>query len=128
MTKRTSLPLVVMTGLAAACGGCSDDPGPLACTDITTLNLNIANLDARYSYASWNMRDAVAGALQSQQYPLPTPAPGVSATTTAQSGSGVYFLAPRPIGARCSTSSPASGSARRSTRPGVACSRTPSDT
>ncbi|HET7862976.1 MAG TPA: tannase/feruloyl esterase family alpha/beta hydrolase, partial [Burkholderiaceae bacterium] len=33
-----------MAGLAAACGGCSDDAGPLDCKDITTLNLNIANL------------------------------------------------------------------------------------
>jgi hypothetical protein len=66
-------------------------------------NLGIPNLDARYSYVSWNIRDAVAGARQSQTYPLPTPAPGVSVTTTAQSGSGVYFLAPRPAGAPLST-------------------------
>jgi Bacterial Ig-like domain (group 2) len=66
-------------------------------------NLNIPNLDARYSYVSWNMRDAVSGVKQSQEYPLPTPAPGVSTTTTAQSGSGVYWLAPRPIGAPLST-------------------------
>ena len=66
-------------------------------------NLGIPNLDARYSYVSWNIRDAVAGARQAGTYPLPTPAPGVSDTTTAQSGSGVYFLAPRPIGAPVST-------------------------
>jgi len=66
-------------------------------------NLGIPNLDARYSYVSWNIRDAVAGARQSGAYPLPTPAPGVSVTTTAQSGSGVYFLAPRPTGAPLST-------------------------
>ena len=66
-------------------------------------NLGIPNLDARYSYTSWNIRDAVAGARQAQTYPLPTPAPGVSVTTTAQSGSGVYFLAPRTIGAPTST-------------------------
>ena len=41
-------------------------------------NLAIPNLDARYSYVSWNMRDAVAGARQSQTYPLPTPAPGAA--------------------------------------------------
>ena len=68
-----------------------------------TDNLNIPNLDARYSYVSWNMRDAITGLKQGQEYPLPTPAPGVSVTTTAQSGSGVYFLAPRPIGAPLST-------------------------
>jgi len=66
-------------------------------------NLAIPNLDARYSYVSWNMRDAISGARQSGTYPLPTPAPGVSTTTTAQSGSGVYFLAPRPTGSPLST-------------------------
>ena len=66
-------------------------------------NLGIPNLDARYSYTSWNMRDAISGARQAGTYPLPTPAPGVSVTTTAQSGSGVYFLAPRTIGAPAST-------------------------
>ncbi|HEX5072180.1 MAG TPA: Ig-like domain-containing protein [Gemmatimonadaceae bacterium] len=66
-------------------------------------NLGIPNLDARYSYVSWNMRDAISGARQAGTYPLPTPAPGVSVTTTAQSGSGVYFLAPRPTGAPLST-------------------------
>jgi hypothetical protein len=66
-------------------------------------NLGIPNLDARYSYVSWNMRDAISGARQSGTYPLPTPAPGVSTTTTAQSGSGVYWLAPRPTGSPLST-------------------------
>ena len=66
-------------------------------------NLGIPNLDARYSYVSWNIRDAVSGARQAGTYPLPTPAPGVSVTTTAQSGSGVYWLAPRTTGSPAST-------------------------
>jgi hypothetical protein len=66
-------------------------------------NLSIPNLDARYSYTSWNMRDAISGARQAGTYPLPTPAPGVSVTTTVQSGSGVYWLAPRTTGSPAST-------------------------
>jgi len=66
-------------------------------------NLGIPNLDARYSYVSWNIRDAVSGARQAGTYPLPTPAPSVPVTTTAQSGSGVYFLAPRATGEPVST-------------------------
>jgi len=66
-------------------------------------NLGIPNLDARYSYTSWNMRDAISGARQAGTYPLPTPAPGVSVTTTVQSGSGVYWLAPRTTGSPAST-------------------------
>jgi len=63
-------------------------------------NRGIPNLDARYSYVSWNMPDAMAGA---RGYALPTPAPGVSVTTTVQSGSGVYWLAPRTTGSPAST-------------------------
>ncbi|HEX6054132.1 MAG TPA: hypothetical protein VFZ21_32905, partial [Gemmatimonadaceae bacterium] len=61
-------------------------------------NLNIAGLDARYSYTSWNMRDAVAGAVGGN-YPLRVDTPGAPVTTTAQSGSGVYFFANRSPGA-----------------------------
>jgi Big-like domain-containing protein len=61
-------------------------------------NIGVANLDARYSYTSWNMRDAVAGAVGGT-YPLRPPAPGAPLTTTAQSGSGMYFLSQRASGA-----------------------------
>jgi hypothetical protein len=44
MNKRTSLSLVLATGMVAACGGGSDAPATLACTDLTTAKLNIANL------------------------------------------------------------------------------------
>jgi hypothetical protein len=57
-------------------------------------NLNIPGLDARYSYTSWNMRDAVAGTVGGN-YPLRVQTPGAPLTTTAQSGSGVYFLSAR---------------------------------
>ena len=63
-----------------------------------TDNLGINGLDARYSYTSWNMRDAVAGAMGGT-YPLRVLTPGAAVTTTAQSGSGVYFVANRPAGA-----------------------------
>lgn len=43
MNKRTSLSLAMATGLLAACGG-SDSMATLACTDITTAELNIPNL------------------------------------------------------------------------------------
>ena len=66
-------------------------------------NFGIPNLDARYSYTSWDMRSAVAGAVSGNTYPLRVQTPGVAVTTTAQSGSGVYFLAPRPVGAPLST-------------------------
>ena len=60
-------------------------------------NLNIPGLDARYSYASWNMRDAVAGTVGGN-YPLRVDTPGAPVVTTAQSGSGVYFLSNRSPG------------------------------
>lgn len=44
MNKSTSLTLVVVSSLVAACGGDSDTPATLACTDLTTAKLNIANL------------------------------------------------------------------------------------
>ena len=65
-------------------------------------NLGIAGLDARYSYTSWNMRDAVAGA-SGGTYPLRVNTPGAPFATTAQSGSGVYFLAQRASGAPAAT-------------------------
>jgi hypothetical protein len=65
-------------------------------------NLGITGLDARYSYTSWNMRDAIAGA-SGGTYPLRTQTPGLSFQTQAQSGSGVYFLAQRIAGAPAST-------------------------
>jgi len=61
-------------------------------------NFPITGLDARYSYTSWNMRDAVAGAAGGS-YPLRVQTPGPPFITTAQSGSGVYFLAQRQAGA-----------------------------
>ena len=67
-----------------------------------TDNLGISGLDARYSYVSWNMRDAIAGG-SGGTYPLRVLAPGAPVTTTAQSGSGVYFLAQRATGAPLST-------------------------
>jgi hypothetical protein len=65
-------------------------------------NLNIAGLDTRYSYTSWNMRDAVAG-LAGGTYPLRVNTPGIPFQTQAQSGSGVYFLAQRPPSAPAAT-------------------------
>jgi pimeloyl-ACP methyl ester carboxylesterase len=44
MDKRTTLSLAVVSTLLAACGGGNDAPAPLACTDLTTAKLNIANL------------------------------------------------------------------------------------
>lgn len=65
-------------------------------------NLGINGLDARYSYTSWNMRDAVSGAAGGN-YPLRINTPGAPFSTTAQSGSGVYFLAQRANGAPAAT-------------------------
>jgi hypothetical protein len=67
-----------------------------------TDDLGVTNLDARYSYKSWNIRDAVAG-VANGTYPLRVLTPGAPVTTTAQSGSGVYFLAQRATGAPVST-------------------------
>ena len=44
MNQRTSLVLMAATGLLAACAGGSDEPATLACTDLTTARLGIANL------------------------------------------------------------------------------------
>ncbi|HUQ80223.1 MAG TPA: Ig-like domain-containing protein [Gemmatimonadaceae bacterium] len=65
-------------------------------------NLGIAGLDTRYSYTSWNMRDAVAGATRTS-YPLRVNTPGAPFVTSAQSGSGSYFLAQRAAGAPTAT-------------------------
>jgi len=67
-----------------------------------TDNLGVTGLDARYSYTSWNMRDAVAGAVGGN-YPLRVTTPGAPFVTTAESGSGVYFLAQRAAGAPVAT-------------------------
>jgi hypothetical protein len=67
-----------------------------------TDDLGISGLDARYSYRSWSIRDAVAG-VANGTYPLRVLTPGAPVTTTAQSGSGVYFLAQRASGAPAST-------------------------
>ena len=66
-------------------------------------NLAITGLDARYSYTSWSMRDAVAGSIQSGTYPLRVNTPGAPVATNAQSGSGAYFLAQRAAGAPVAT-------------------------
>jgi hypothetical protein len=65
-------------------------------------NLGITGLDPRYSYTSWNMRDAVAGAINTN-YPLRVNTPGAPFVTNAQSGSGSYFLAQRAAGAPTAT-------------------------
>jgi len=67
-----------------------------------TDNLGVSSLDARYSYVSWNMPGAVAGAA-GRNYPLRVFTPGAPFTTTAQSGSGVYFLAQLNAGAPVAT-------------------------
>jgi hypothetical protein len=63
-----------------------------------TDNLNVAGLDARYAYASWNMRDAVAGTVGGT-YPLRVQTAGAPIQTSAISGSGVYFQSSRAAGA-----------------------------
>ena len=65
-----------------------------------TDNLNIPNLDSRYSYTSWNMRDAIGGV-----YPLRVNTPGATPATfnNVVSGSGAYFLAQRAAGAPAAT-------------------------
>jgi hypothetical protein len=63
-----------------------------------TDNLTVTGLNARYGYTSWNMRDAVAGAVGGT-YPLRVQTPGALAATSAQSGSGTYFVATRAAGA-----------------------------
>ena len=66
-------------------------------------NLNIAGLDPRFSYTSWNMRDAIAGAAGGN-YPLRVNTPGAPATfPNVVSGSGAYFLAQRAAGAPVAT-------------------------
>jgi hypothetical protein len=67
-----------------------------------TDNVGVTGLDPRYSYTSWNMRDAVAGAVGGN-YPLRVQTPGAPFATTAQSGSGNYFVAPRAANAPAST-------------------------
>src|SRR6185436_9730873 len=67
-----------------------------------TDNLGITGLDNRYSYVSWNMRDAMAGVVGGN-YPLRVQSPGAPYTTTLQSGSGSYFLAQRTAGAPVAT-------------------------
>ena len=67
-----------------------------------TDDLGITGLDARYSYKSWNIRDAVAG-VANGTYPLRVLTAGAPVTTTTESGSGVYFLAQRASGAPVST-------------------------
>ena len=62
-------------------------------------NLNIPGLDGRYSYTSWNMRDAVTGAMGGQNYPLLVQGLAAPVTTKALSGSGNYFRVPRAAGA-----------------------------
>ena len=65
-----------------------------------TDNLTVAGLDARYSYVSWNMRDAMAGLSSGGTYPLRVQTLSASPiTASAQSGSGAYFVATRPAGA-----------------------------
>ena len=65
-------------------------------------NLNISGLDPRFSYTSWNMRDAITGSPGS--YPLRVNTPGAPATfSNVVSGSGAYFLASRAAGAPVAT-------------------------
>jgi hypothetical protein len=67
-----------------------------------TDNLNIQGLDARFSYTSWNMRDALSGS--GGTYPLRVNSPGAPATfANVVSGSGAYFLAQRAAGAPVAT-------------------------
>ena len=65
-------------------------------------NLGVAGLDARYSYTSWNMRDAVAGTVGGT-YPLRVNTPGAPFETQVHSGSGAYFLAQRAPSAPVAT-------------------------
>jgi len=68
-----------------------------------TDNLGITGLDSRYSYTSWNMRDAIAGAAGGS-YPLRPNTPGAPFNLPKlQSGSGAYFLAQRAAGAPVTT-------------------------
>ena len=64
-----------------------------------TDNLSVTGLDARYSYVSWNMRDAVGG-FANGTYPLRVQTlTGSPITANAQSGSGAYFTTTRAAGA-----------------------------
>ena len=55
-------------------------------------------LGARYRFASWNMRDAMAG-INAGQYPLRQTALPTDATTQSLSGSGNFFVWTRAAGA-----------------------------
>ena len=64
-----------------------------------TDNLGVAGLDNRYSYVSWNMRDAMSG-FAGGTYPLRVQTLTASpVATTVQSGSGAYFVTTRAAGA-----------------------------
>jgi hypothetical protein len=67
-----------------------------------TDNLAIPGLDPRFSYTSWNMRDAITGS--SASYPLRVNTPGATPPfPNVDSGSGAYFLAQRAAGAPVAT-------------------------
>jgi hypothetical protein len=67
-----------------------------------TDNLAIPGLDPRFSYTSWNMRDAITGS--SASYPLRVNTPGATPPfPNVVSGSGAYFLAQRAAGAPVAT-------------------------
>lgn len=63
-------------------------------------NLGIPNLAATYTYPSWNMRDAVSGAVRTS-YPLQLTTVAASGTQsgTVRSGSGWYYQVPLAAGA-----------------------------
>ena len=63
-------------------------------------NLGIPNLAATYTYPSWNMRDAVSGAVRTA-YPLKLTTIAASGTEsgTVRSGSGWYYQIPLAAGA-----------------------------
>ncbi|MBC7894819.1 MAG: Ig-like domain-containing protein [Cytophagaceae bacterium] len=95
--KLAAGPEVDITNLTLRAGKTFDDiVGGWTVANYTD-NLGVANLNARYTYPSWDMRDVMSG-VNNNTYPLlVTNFPGTF-TSTAISGSGNYYFHRRPAG------------------------------